>query len=210
MLSFCIPSPAHALYWHAIGIHVGLQQRRDVLRGGALPSVLVPRLLCLQGKSGVRQPFHLAQRMASRRHFLGSKQDEAEGVFQEGQRLYEEQRFSEAAERWERAALLQHGASHAHVSDMLNCGRAGVARDNMRAFEMACAGAALGCVHSKGALSICYFGYRGMFENGKGVEQDYAEAIRWYRLAAEQGESGAQNRLDALLPASRKRARRGA
>ena len=80
----------------------------------------------------------------------------------------------------------------------------------MRAFEMACAGAALGCVHSKGALSICYFGYRGMFENGKGVEQDYAEAIRWYRLAAEQKESGAQNRLDALLPASRKRARRGA
>jgi hypothetical protein len=77
----------------------------------------------LQGESGVRKRFHLAQRMASRRHFLGSYKDEAEGVFEEGQRLYRyyygEQRFSEAAERWGRAALLQHAPSHAHVSDML-------------------------------------------------------------------------------------------
>jgi len=40
-------------------------------------------------------------------------------VFQEGQRLYGEQRFSEAAERWGRAALLRHAPSHAHLSDML-------------------------------------------------------------------------------------------
>ena len=34
---------------------------------------------------------------------------QGEALFQEGQRLYGEQRFSEAAERWGRAALLQHG-----------------------------------------------------------------------------------------------------
>lgn len=30
-----------------------------------------------------------------------------------------------------------------------------------------------------------------MYENGQGVAQDYQEAVRWYRLAAEQGNAGA-------------------
>jgi hypothetical protein len=126
MLRCHTPSPAHAPHWHVTGIHVGLQQRRAVLCGGALLRVLVPRLLCVQGEYGVIYPLNLARRIASRRHFLGSKLHQAEGVFEEGQRLYGEQRFSEAAERWGRAALLQHAPSHAHVSDMLFEGRAGV------------------------------------------------------------------------------------
>jgi hypothetical protein len=170
MLRFRTPSPAHAPHWHATGIDVGQKQRRAVLCGGALLSVLVPRLLCLQGESGVRQPFHLAQRMASRRHFLGSYKDEAEGVFEEGQRLYGEQRFSEAAERWGRAALLQHGPSHAHVSDMLMYSRAGVAKDAKRAFAFASYGAALGCAHSKGMLGDCYI-------TGSGVVQDEEKGL---------------------------------
>ena len=28
-----------------------------------------------------------------------------------------------------------------------------------------------------------------MYDNGEGVPQDYAEAAKWYRLAAEQGEA---------------------
>ena len=170
MLRFRTPSPAHEPHWHVTGIVVGLQQRRAVLCGGALLSVLVPRLLCLRGESGVRQAFHLAQRMASRRHFLGSYKDEAEGVFEEGQRLYGEQRFSEAAERWGRAALLQHAPSHAHLSDALIEGRAGVAVDEKRAFALAGAGAALGCAHSKGALGRCYVA-------GYGVAQDVARGL---------------------------------
>jgi hypothetical protein len=35
--------------------------------------VLVPRLLRVQGEYGVIYPFNLARRIASRRHFLGSK-----------------------------------------------------------------------------------------------------------------------------------------
>jgi hypothetical protein len=154
MLRFRTPSPAYAPHWHTTGIRVGQKQRRAVLCGGALLSVLVPRLLCLQGESGVQQPFHLAQRMASRRHFLGSYKDEAEGVFEEGQRLYGEQRFSKAAERWGRAALLQHGPSHAYVSDMLMDGRPGVAKDEKRGFAFASAGVVLDCAHSKGALGL--------------------------------------------------------
>ena len=38
------------------------------------------------------------------------------------------------------------------------------------------------------ALGDCYiFGY--------GVEQDYEEAVKWWRLAAEQGNAEAQNNL---------------
>ena len=158
-------SPAHVLHWHATGIDVGLQQRRAVLCGGALLCVLVRRLLCVQGEYGVIYPRNLAQRIASRRHFLGSKLNQAEGVFEEGQRFYGEQRFSEAVERWGRAALLQHAPSHAHVSDMLIDGRPGVAKDEERAFAFASAGAALGCAHSKGALGRCCLGGFGVAED---------------------------------------------
>jgi TPR repeat protein len=229
MLRFRTPSPAHEPHWHVTGIHVGQLQRRAVLCGGALLSVLVPRLLCLRGESGVRHPFHLAQRMASRRHFLGSFKDEAEGVFEEGQRLYGEQRFSEAAERWGRAALLQHAPSHAHLSDMLVEGRAGVAVDERRVFALAAAGAALGCAHSKGALGWCYVvgdgvaedDVRGLalgresaaagscfgqfvvgwcYKNGYGgVVQDEVEALRLYSLAAAQGDAGAQSNLGFMF-----------
>jgi hypothetical protein len=229
LLRFRTPSPAHAPHWHATGIHVEQKQRRAVLRGAALLSVLVSRLLCVQGESGVRQPFHLAQRMASRRHFLGFYKDEAEVVFEEGRRLYGEQRFSEAAERWGRAALLQHAPSHAHLSDMLIDGRAGLAKDEKRAFAFASAGAALGCPHSKGALGRCYAYGRGVANDAAralalgregeaagscfgqyvvgefyevgwgGVAQDDAEAVRLYRLAAEQGHAEAQFNLAYLF-----------
>jgi hypothetical protein len=63
------------------------------------------------------------------------------------QQLYGEQRFSEAAERWGRAALLQHAPSHAHVSSMLIESRPGVAVDKNREFELAAAGAVQGCPH---------------------------------------------------------------
>ncbi len=106
-------------------------------------------------------------RCCSRCHVLGSYKDETEGMFEEGQRLYGEQRFSEAAERWGRAALLQHAPSHAHVSDMLIEGRAGVAKDKKRAFAFASAGAALGCAHSKGVLSRCYLFGHGVAEDDK-------------------------------------------
>ena len=34
-----------------------------------------------------------------------------------------------------------------------------------------------------------------MYSNGDGVLQDYAEAVKWYRLAADQGNAFAQNNL---------------
>ena len=37
-----------------------------------------------------------------------------------------------------------------------------------------------------------------MYDNGKGVPQDYQEAVRWYRLAAEQGDDYAQSNLGVM------------
>ena len=34
-----------------------------------------------------------------------------------------------------------------------------------------------------------------MYNNGQGVPQDYAEAVKWFRLAAEEGLADAQNNL---------------
>ena len=37
-----------------------------------------------------------------------------------------------------------------------------------------------------------------MYANGEGVPQDYVEAVKWFRKAAEQGDAVAQNNLGAM------------
>ena len=44
-----------------------------------------------------------------------------------------------------------------------------------------------------------HFGLGMRFEHGEGVPQDYNEAIRWYRRAADQGHGKAQEKLNMLL-----------
>jgi TPR repeat protein len=153
---------------------------------------------------------------------------QGEALFQEGRRLYKEQRFSEAAERWGWAALLRHGPSHAHLSDVLIHGRPGVAQNAKRAFAFATCGAALGCAHSKGVLGFCYavgcgvandqarglalgresvaagscfgqFVVGWCYDLGWGVAQDFAEAVRLFSLAAAQGHAAAQHKLGVMF-----------
>ena len=38
-----------------------------------------------------------------------------------------------------------------------------------------------------------------MYANGRGVSQDYKEAVKWYQLAGKQGNAEAQINLDLLL-----------
>ena len=38
-----------------------------------------------------------------------------------------------------------------------------------------------------------------IYYNGRGVPQDYKEAVKWYQLAGEQGNAEAQINLDLLL-----------
>ncbi len=42
-----------------------------------------------------------------------------------------------------------------------------------------------------------------MYENGQGVRQDYAQAVQWYRKAAEQGVAEAQNNLGGMYAEGR-------
>jgi TPR repeat protein len=221
-----IPSQVRARQWHVTGIGIRLQQRRTLLCRGALCATLVLRLMCFQGECTFRHTDRpkVAERILSRRHFLGPSRNFAECLFLEGQRLCGEQRYFDAVERWEQAALLQHGPAHAYLSFMLFYGRPGVCQDGRRAFMFASAGAKLGCAHSKGALGDCYidgvgvaedaakgfalakesevagscFGQAvvaGCFNHGICVKRDYAEASRLYRLAAAQGHAVAQNNL---------------
>ena len=223
---FCRSPTFHAVTQHcnvAGVISIAMQQRRALLSRGALFGALVLKLLRLPKHRGFNRPLNLAKCIASRRHFLGLKKNHAESLFEEGLRLYGEHRFNDAAESWGRAALLQHGPSHAFVSNMLFEGRQDVAEDRERAFEFASVGAALGCAHSKGALGRCIvwrdpakglalgresaaagscFGQNvvGMcYSDGLVVAEDYAEAVRALRLAAAQGHAEAQYALGTLF-----------
>jgi hypothetical protein len=129
-------SRAPAQQWNVYGSGIGLRQRRALLCRGAVCAVLVRRLMRFQGQHVCRNVLHHACCVISRRHFLVSK-NAAETLFQEGQRLYGEQRYREAAESWGQAALLQHAPSHAFLSSLLFEGRADVAQDVQRAFEFA-------------------------------------------------------------------------
>ncbi len=205
------------------GIDVGLRQRSTLLARAALCELLVLRLMHFGGTCRVRYPQQVATCVVSRRHFLVSKHL-ADGLFRDGQRLYEQQRFSDAAKSWGQAALLQHAASHAFLSNMMIDGRPDVPKDLKQAFELAKAGAVMGCAHSNGALARCIISLgdsrKGLalarksaeagscfgqfvvgicYYEGKGVAQDHAEAVRFLRLAAVQGHAKAQSELAFML-----------
>jgi hypothetical protein len=174
------PSQRHAQQWNVIGIDIGMQRRRGLAGRGGLYEALVLRLLCFQGKCGVRFPLNLARCILSRRHFLWSKKKQLEHLFEEGRQLHKSMRFSEAAKIWGQAAMLKHGPSHAFLSDMLSFGRGDVPGDGWRMIQFATAGAALGCGHSKGALGRCYL-------LGIGVSKDSAKALALGRESAAGG-----------------------
>jgi TPR repeat protein len=173
------PSQAHAQQWHVYGIDVGPKQRSTLLARAALCELLVLRLMRFGGACRVRYPQQVATCVVSRRHFLGSK-NLAEGLFQEGQRFWEQQRFRDAAKSWGQAALLKHAASHAFLSNMLFVGRPDVFKDEKRAFELAAAGAAMGCAHSNGALGRCLL-------HGAGVAADAGKGLALARESAAAG-----------------------
>ena len=47
-------------------------------------------------------------------------------------------------------------------------------------------------------LADAQFNLGFRYADGRGVSQDYAEAVRWYRLAADQGHAGAQSNLGVM------------
>jgi TPR repeat protein len=47
-------------------------------------------------------------------------------------------------------------------------------------------------------ISYAQYNLGFMYANGRGVVQDYAEAVRWYKLAAAQGDAKAQYNLGVM------------
>jgi TPR repeat protein len=222
--------PPHA-YWTAAELasevaQGALSRYCSVLAGSALDGEM---LSCCKDRKEIEEFLVELCSDADDRRCLLDSLERAKSIqptcqFLEGRLLFGQQRYSDAAKSWGQAVLLQHGPSHAFLSQMLSTGRPGVAKDDKRAFELAAAGAALGCAHSKGALGRCYFNGTGVakdegkglalgresaaagscfgqyvvgfsYETGRGVAREYAEAVRLYRLAAAQGHALAQNRL---------------
>ena len=100
----------------------------------------------------------------SAKEFIKSS-DYKELIFQEGKRLYNEKKYSDAVNMWNEATILKHLDSYAFLSDILIWGRLGVPMDRKRAFQLALEGAELGNIHSKGVLGLCYVKGFGVDEN---------------------------------------------
>jgi hypothetical protein len=147
----------------------------------------------------------------------------AESFFQEGNRLYSQQRYFDAAQSWGHATVLNHATSHAFLSDMLFHGRPAVPKNMQRSFQLAKAGAALGCIHSKAILGHFYISGQFVARNerkGKAliIKSSQAgsrfgeyhagicllalnhldSAVSMFRLAAEQGHAAAQVKLGEM------------
>jgi TPR repeat protein len=156
------PSQAFAQQWHVLGIDVGLKQRSTLLTRAALCELLVLRLVLglmrCRGAYHVAYPLHHATCVVSRRHFIFSKV-RTDRRLQEGQRLYEQQRFSDAVKSWRQAALLQQAASHAFLSDMLYAGR----QDEPMAFKLAADTVLLECVFKAKRQTLTFLWYTRRF-----------------------------------------------
>ncbi len=53
----------------------------------------------------------------------------------------------------------------------------------------------IGVGHVKSDRLLAQYNLGSMYKNGLGVTQDYGEAVKWYRLAAEQGDEEAKGKL---------------
>jgi hypothetical protein len=86
--------------------------------------------------------------------------------------------FAKAAELYNLARRLRHGKSCARLGFMLIDGRPGVKRDEGEAFACASEGSELGCADSKGTLSRCYLGGRGVSKDPKQALALSLESVR--------------------------------
>jgi hypothetical protein len=204
-------------------IHIGCRQRRNLLCRGALRAILVCRLLGLHSPYSIRNAGHYTHCVISRSHFLFPKYV-ALNLFEMGQRFFAEQRYSDAFYSWGQAALLQHAASHAFISQLLIEGRRFVNKDLKLACRFAQLGAELGCAHSKGVLGYCLISGKGASNVVDGLKlareslaagssfgqfalgeyynswavKNYDKAVQYYQLAATQGHSSAQHKLGLM------------
>jgi TPR repeat protein len=86
--------------------------------------------------------------------------------------------FAKAAELFNAARRMKHGKSCARLGFMLIDGRPGVKANEAEAFACASEGSELGCADSKGTLSRCYLGGRGVSKDPKKALALSLESVR--------------------------------
>jgi TPR repeat protein len=86
--------------------------------------------------------------------------------------------FAKAAGLYNIARRAKHGKSCARLGFMLIDGRPGVKRNEAEAFACASEGSELGCPDSKGTLSRCYLGGRGVNKDPKQALALCLESVR--------------------------------
>jgi TPR repeat protein len=103
-------------------------------------------------------------------------------LYRQGLALHSACEFAAAAARFGAACKLGHAHAHATLSWMLIFGREGVAKQKLRAYQLADCGARLGCCDSKGALAHCTL-------YGHGCREDALAALRLARESEAAGSS---------------------
>ena len=114
-----------------------------------------------------------------------------ERAVKEAQRLLAAGQRAAAAAQLQRAIILGHLPSRAHLADLFLHAREGFAHNNNRAFALAEEGARLGCHHCQGVLAECYLG-------GAGCSRDVARSLALARQSAGKGSKYGQVMLGRL------------
>jgi TPR repeat protein len=140
-----------------------------------------------------------AQGHAEAQYHLGWKYSKGEGVPKDA---------AKAAEWYRKAAAQGHAEAQYHLGNMYYEGL-GISQDYAEAVKWWLLAAAQGHAirpttnvfdqfdEARGhAMAQYHLGY--MYFSGKGVAQNYIEAVKWYRLAAAQGSAGAQFNLGGM------------
>ena len=89
------------------------------------------------------------------------------------------------------------------ISLLVASGENSYAQDFQKGLEAAQKGDLATALHEWSALAEqghvgAQYNLGVMYENGKGVTQDYKEAVKWYRKSAEQGTASAQTNLGLM------------
>ncbi len=111
----CFNQKGSSPNWSAITGQINHDQYPSVLACGAVRSLLMQKMLTVNGKNIGRNSNTLFRRILSRRNYWGHYPNHAEDLFESGSQMNNQQNYSTAFQMWAQAALLQHGPSHAYA-----------------------------------------------------------------------------------------------
>jgi len=223
LFNYRTPFQAHTQKWNVYDVAVRKKTLRVLLTRTSMSALLVCRLIGYKSMNHDRHR-HLAKCVVTPFHYIGKTKNEAETFFQQGKRMLSQCKYR-ATKMFEMAALLMHRESYAVLASINHQSISPYYRS--LTFKFASRGETMGCPHSKGVLALFYlnslinpndytkvltlakesakvgscYGQLALaqcYEDGIGVAQNDAEAVKWYSLAANQDYFYAKYALDCM------------